>query len=272
MMFKSAFGQGVVRLLENLTGRLRLGCGLKHLFADKDPDDLPGAFMKHFGIHLNFTHGGVHNIPATGPVVIVANHPYGILDSLVLAYLVSRVRCDYRFFAHNIFINFIHTKKYVIPLYFSDKMQDKKLNLESCTDAESFLKEQKGCVVIFPSGGVSTSRKLFGHPMDNRWKTYVARLVMKTQAHVVPIYFEGHNSRLFQIVSHISYSLRIGLFIREFVRKINTEVTLAVGAPLSYHRWASLGNDKIKLVQELYKTVYGMSSKPVKLFESDFVY
>ena len=71
---------------------------------------------------------------------------------------------------------------------------------------------------------MATSAKLFSRPLDPFWKRFTSKLILKSDATVVPIFFEGSNSRLFQIASHMSYNLRMGLLIREFGKKVDGKI------------------------------------------------
>jgi putative hemolysin len=69
---------------------------------------------------------------------------------------------------------------------------------------------------------VSTAAKPFGRPMDPGWRNFTARMIAKSEATVVPLYFDGHNSRLFQMMSHVHTTLRMGLLIKEFRARVNS--------------------------------------------------
>ena len=87
------------------------------------------------------------------------------------------------------------------------------LNIQTRISALNFL-YSGGAVGIFPGGTVSTSTTPFGVPMDPSWRSFTAKMITKSGARVVPIFFEGHNSRTFQLASHIHNNLRLGLLMR----------------------------------------------------------
>ncbi|MEZ4657860.1 MAG: hypothetical protein R2911_09835 [Caldilineaceae bacterium] len=69
-------------------------------------------------------------------------------------------------------------------------------------------------MVIFPAGGISTSTGLIGPVTDLEWKLFFTKLIQMTEATVAPIYFYGHNSCLFQVISQFSETLRLSLIVR----------------------------------------------------------
>ena len=76
-------------------------------------------------------------------------------------------------------------------------------------------------------------QSFFSRPLDPFWKRFTSKLILKSDAAVVPIFFGGSNSRLFQIASHISYNLRMALLIREFGMKVDRRVDVCIGKKIS---------------------------------------
>ena len=89
-----------------------------------------------------------------------------------------------------------------------------------------------GAIGVFPGGAVATALKPFGRPMDPSWRRFTARLIAKCGATVVPLFFDGHNSRLFQVASHLHYTLRMALLVNEFRIRVGEPVRVVVGRPL----------------------------------------
>jgi putative hemolysin len=115
-------------------------------------------------------------------------------------------------------------------------------------------------VVIFPAGAISTSPDRLGRrpAVDPPWTPYLARLVQSAKAPVAPIFFRGQNSRLFQIVSHISPLLRLALFFHELRLKIGARCEVEIGQAISFDQLAHF-RDRKALVETLRQATYGLA-------------
>ena len=99
--------------------------------------------------------------------------------------------------------------------------------------------------MVFPAGGASTAPKPWSkRAVDAEWKNFAARLIAAAKAPVVPVYFAGQNSRLFQIASHISMTLRLSLFFKEVYDKIGSELRVQIGDVIPLFRTGRAGPDE----------------------------
>lgn len=101
---QSKGGRVLIRVLENATGRLRLirrADGYEKEVANGR--DFWQVMVESYGLSLNVVGGSLDNIPSTGPLILISNHPYGILDGLMMGHILSRVRGDFRILANNVF-------------------------------------------------------------------------------------------------------------------------------------------------------------------------
>jgi putative hemolysin len=123
-------------------------------------------------------------------------------------------------------------------------------------------------VVVFPAGAVSTAPDKLGlkPAVDWRWQPFVSQLVQRSKATVVPVWFSGQNSRLFQIASHVSYTLRISLIFHEVRSRIGTALPVMIGAPIPYADLAAI-KDRQALADHLRDRVYALArmAPPKKL-------
>ena len=163
--------------------------------------------------------------------MVISNHPYGILDGLMLGYILARTRGDFRILAHQVFRKAEELNRVILPISFDESRDATEVNLETRKRAIEYL-AQGGAIGIFPGGTVSTALKPFGRPMDPSWRRFTARLIVKSGAAVVPVYFEGSNSRLFQLASHLHQTLRLALLVNEFKGRVGAPVRVVIGAPL----------------------------------------
>jgi putative hemolysin len=257
-------GRAAVRLLENATGRLGLIRRARGLEAEvAQGRDLWEAACGRFGIGLELTRGSLEAIPATGPLVLVANHPYGILDGLALGRILSARRgSEFRILAHRVFRRAAELERVILPIDFDETPEAREVNLATRAEALRYL-AAGGAIGIFPGGTVSTAPRPFGRPLDPVWRSFTARMILRSEATVIPVFFEGQNSRVFQIASHVHYSLRLGMLLAEFKRRVGTSVRLAVGEPIARERIEALRHDPRALMGMLRQATYNLSPDPV---------
>ncbi len=254
----------LVRAMENATGRLRLIRKAQGYHREvASGQDFWEVISDRYGLKLEVIGGSLENLPSNGPLIVVSNHPYGILDGLMMGRILS-VRRDgeFRVLAHRIFRHAPDLERVILPISFDETKEAAKLNLETRAAAVHYLNEG-GAIGIFPGGTVSTSAKMFSQPMDPGWRTFTAKMIAKSGATVVPVFFDGRNSRLFQLASHIHNTLRTGMFIREFKTKINKPVRIVVGEPIPAAQLAAFKKDPKGCMDFLRKATYELSPKPI---------
>jgi putative hemolysin len=259
---KSRPGKAFVRIVENATGRVKLikrAIGYEHELARGQ--DFWKVMIQRFGLSLDITRGSLESIPKTGPIILVSNHPFGILDGLAMGHILSQTRPDFRILANSIFSNADDINKVILPVSFDKRPAAVKTNIQTRKDALAHLAEN-GAIGIFPGGTVSTARKPFGRPMDPEWRSFTAKMIAKSKATVVPIFFEGSNSRLFQVCSHIHPTLRTALFVSEFKRKTDEPIKISIGDPLSRDVLNPYCKDPQALMDFLRDETYRLSPKP----------
>lgn len=263
----SRSGRTVVRLLENTTGRLRLIKRAKGYEAEvAQGRDFWDVMLDRYGLSLDVVGGALSNIPRDGPVILIANHPYGILDGLMMGHIMSQSRGDFRILANSIFRKAEDLNRFVLPISFDETREAVQCNIATRKTALEYLGAD-GAIGIFPGGTVSTAERPFGHPMDPGWRGFTARMIAKSNATVVPIYFDGHTSRLFQIASHLHSTLRLGLLIKEFKKRVDTPVRVVIGEPIGRDVLDPLAKDSKQMMDFLRKATYELNPSPVKSFD-----
>ncbi len=197
-------------------------------------------------------------IPRTGPLLFIANHPFGIIDGLVLCDLAVRTRGDFRILINAMLCRDPDLAAHFLPVDFDDSPEAMSRNLASRRAAIRTLAGD-GTVLVFPSGGVATAtRRLgFGQVEEFPWTTFVSKLVSTAQATVVPVYFAGHNSRLFHFASWLGEAPRMTTLIHEARNKIGREVNLSIGEPIPYERLAQLPNRRA-VTEHLFESVMAL--------------
>lgn len=263
-------GRAMIRLMENSTGRLRL---IKRAAGYEDEVGAGRSFFdvmaERYGLSLDVVGGSLDLIPREGPVIFIANHPYGILDGLMLGQMMSQTRGDFKIMAHSVFNRAPDLNRHLLPISFETDKAALELNLASRRNALKYLADG-GAIGIFPGGTVSTAAKPFSKPMDPGWRSFTARMIAKSRAQIVPIYFDGHTSRMFQIASHLHSTLRMGLLIKEFKKRVDTPVRIAIGRPLGRDVLDPLAADAKAMMDFLRKATYELSPEPLVTTELGF--
>ena len=254
-------GRLLIRTVENLTGRQTLIARARgYERAVAQGADFWSEMMRRYGLHIELLGGSLDDVPATGPLVMVANHPYGILDGLVMGYLLSGLRRDFRILAHSVFRQAPDVARAILPMDFSGTAQAQRANIAMRAEAVAYL-QGGGAIGIFPGGTVSTAARPFGVPLDPVWRSFAARMIGRTGATVVPLWFEGANSRLFQVASHLHQALRMALLLREFRSRVDRPVRLVVGRPIPAASLAAFGADGKAMMDFLRRTTYALDPK-----------
>jgi len=250
----------VVNFVELATGREKI----THIYEQlkDEPFQIPKFFSK--GIQLcqlclKYNQEMESNIPKEGPLVFVANHPFGIIDGLILCEIAARIRGDFRILLNNRLMKDEELNKLFLPVDFDGTPEATKKNVKTKKDAQQIL-ENGGTVIIFPSGGVATRWKFGLGPLEELpWSTFAAKIIMKSKASVVPVNFEGENSAAFHMASSISESARLSLFIREVTRRMGTTIKFKIGNPIHFKEMEQLEGRK-SLTEFLKKKVDELSS------------
>ncbi len=261
---QSRGGRVMIRAMENVTGRIGLIKRARGYDLDvANGGDFWQVMVDRYGLSLDVVGGSLANIPTAGPLILIANHPYGILDGLMMGHILSRTRGDFRILAHQVFRKAPDLNRAILPVSFDETKEALQLNLQTRKDCLGYL-GQGGAVGVFPGGTVSTGATPFARPMDPGWRNFTARMVAKSDATVVPVYFDGHTSRLFQIASHLHSTLRMGLLIKEFRRRIDTPVRVVIGQPIDRKEIMARQSDAKALMDFLRKATYELSPTPLK--------
>ncbi|ATG39707.1 acetyltransferase domain-containing protein [Phaeobacter piscinae] len=264
-------GQAMIRMMENATGRLQLIKRAEGYETDVAAGQSFWSVMRaRYGLQLEVVRGTLSHIPQDQPVVVIANHPYGILDGLMLGHILSEARGDFRILAHQVFRKADDLSRVILPIDFAETKAALKTNLETRKAALEYL-GQGGAIGIFPGGTVSTAARPFLRPkvppMDPMWRGFTARMIAKSRAVVVPIYFDGHTSRLFQMASHLHPTLRMGLLIKEFRKRVDTPVRVSIGTPIGRDVLDPLASDAKAMMDFLRKATYELSPTPLKSYD-----
>ena len=264
---QSKLGRAIIRCLENATGRSALLSRSPNLRTNMHSiQNLWHSIMEGYGVTIDIMQGELGDIPVDQPFIVVANHPYGILDGLVMGSVLAQSGANFKIIANDIFNKAREISDKILPISFKNTREAISLNLRTRKNALSHL-SHGGAIGIFPGGTVSTSSKLFSQPADPAWRSFTAKMIFKSNALVVPIFFDGNTSRIFQLASHLHPNIRAGLLLREFKLRLDKPVRIVIGKPIPRCRMDLFKNDSRKIMDFLRLETYKLSPNKNQTFE-----
>ncbi len=248
----------VIDLVERLMGRRQVDEIYNALkVADFDPEIFFADALAHGNISLSYDAVQLGKVPASGPVVFIANHPFGIVDGLGLCNLALKSRGNFQILIHAILCQDEDLLPHFLPVDFTEHRDARKTNIYTKRAALQSLQNNVP-ILIFPSGGIATADKFgFGTIADRPWTTFAAKLIQQSGATVIPCFFHGRNSRLFQCASHIAEPLRLALLLNEIVNKFDSTVRISIGNPVTPEEVTALGS-RAHLTQALHDKVWAL--------------
>ena len=176
--------------------------------------------LEIMGIEVTTPPEQIARIPKDGPLVVVANHPHGLVDGMVLAYLIGQVRTDYKILTRSLLTGIPEIAEFMLPVPFPHEPNAQEESLKMRAECMATLKAG-GVIVLFPAGAVAHSETYFGPPIEGEWNPFSAKMLARSGATVLPIYFPGKNSRAYQIANKMSATVRQGLLLYEIRRALN---------------------------------------------------
>lgn len=243
--FDSPMTAFTIRAVEWFTGKLTILRMIRQFEKRGAPSGQAfwRAALDTMGIPLLTPQEEIDNIPTEGPVVVVSNHPHGLVDGMILADLIGRRRTDYKILTRALLTGIDEVAaSYMIAVPFPHEPDAQRKSVEMRAKAMAHLKDG-GVISVFPSGVVASSDSLFGPVIEREWNVFTAQMIRRSGARVVPVYFPGANSRLYQMANCVSATLRQSLLLHEVVRGCNKPQRPVVGAPISDERMKLLESD-----------------------------
>ncbi len=256
-----AFKRLVIRVIERLSGQPEL----KRMYQERLDRPRPGesfwdAAIRKLQLNILLNEDQLAQIPSSGPAIIVANHPFGVLDGIMICWLVARIRPDFKILTNALLNRIDEIRNALLPIDFEESKAALDTNIKSRAEAKALL-EKGGVLIIFPGGTVSTTPSVLSRKAkDPEWKTFTARMIVQGKAPVVPVFFGGQNSRLFQIASHVSMTLRLSLLFKEVHDRIGNDMVIQIGERIPYEQLKAIP-DRKQLMEFLRERTYALAEK-----------
>jgi len=232
--FKNPFKAGSIRVIEWLTAKLQLLHLIRQFERSGSPHGSPfwPKAIRHMGIRIDTPPEEIALIPKTGPLVVVANHPHGLVDGMILAEMVNRVRSDFRILTRSLLTGIPEVAEFMIPVPFPHEDNARELGLEMRQKTMQHL-EDGGVIILFPAGKVASSETWFGEAIEAEWNLFTHKMIHRSGATILPVRFTGRNTRAYQIANLVSATVRQGLLLYEIKKALFRPQRPHIGTPIA---------------------------------------
>ncbi|MBU4460524.1 MAG: lysophospholipid acyltransferase family protein, partial [Verrucomicrobia bacterium] len=206
--------------------------------------DFGDAVMKSLGVTMEVSPGDVERIPKEGPVLVVANHPFGGADGIVLLALLRKVRPDVKLIGNHLMrrIPELHEFSIFVDPYGGEGAA--RANLKPIKECVRWLRGGH-LLLVFPSGDVSRLQLTDKQVSDPRWSGTIAGMIRMAKCPVVPVFVEGRNSAMFQVLGLLHPRFRTAMLPREFMQKRGGTIGLRIGSLIPFTRVKNLGDGEM---------------------------
>ena len=253
----------IIKTIEQITGKRKL----QKIYSDfsqknNDPRYFWTGILKSMEIKINNMSKNKNFIPATGSLLMIANHPFGIIDGLIMCALASEKRGDFKIITHETLRFAPELEKYILPIDFKENSKETiKRNIETTRKAKKHLLNE-GLLIIFPSGSVSISNNRGSSPKDDAWKQFPAKLIRQTKTNVLPIYFDGKNGLLFHLFASKfkNQTLKYSSYLHETKKMIGKEIIIKSGEIIKYEDISDI-EDRSTLTEYLKNKTYNLANE-----------
>lgn len=260
---KSTIRRNIVRMIQGPLEKVMSLSRINHIYdmiqAQKQTGDNADDFfqlcMNLLNIRYTVSDVDLAKIPSKGPVMIVANHPFGGAEAIVMAKLLLNIRPDIKFLGNYLLTRIDEIKDYVIPVEPFGRQESIRLNTAALKRSIQWLKSG-GVLVTFPAGEVSHIHLSRMRVVDKKWNPFAGAVIRHAKPRVVPIYVRGRNSVAFNIAGLIHPRLRTAMLPHELVNKRNKAIDLNIGTPICWKKLSSF-HENTELIDYLrFKTYF----------------
>jgi putative hemolysin len=201
------------------------------------------SLLSEMRVRLRVDDADQARVPSSGPVVAVANHPYGVLDGAILTLLLTRVRPDVRILTNFLLDDLPELSEHCIFVDPFPTDRSLECNRRAWRQALSWL-QGGGMLAIFPAGELSNWQMPVAPVADAEWNAAAVRLIRASGASALPVYFCGNNAVGFQLLSMIHPKLRTGFLLQQFLQQEGKTIEVRVGSEISQDAITAIGTDR----------------------------
>jgi len=224
--------------------------------------DFIDEVLDYFNFSYSISHRHRNNIPASGRVVIVANHPLGALDGLSLLKMVGEVRRDVKIVANDMLLDFAALKPLFLPV---DNLTKSTRKSSIATIIASLNRDE--AIIVFPAGEVSRIRP--SGVRDGKWNSGFLTFAKKTNSPILPVFVGARNSSLFYSASMVYKPLSGMMLAREMFNKNSKTIQVCIGEPIPYQQIEALPLVKAEKAKLLRRHLYRMAKGKKPLFVTE---
>lgn len=233
-----------------------------HAASYTDPEEFSKRTLRLMNISCDINTDKLAYVPRESPLAIISNHPYGAIEGLILISALLRIRPDIKIVANYLLGRIPQLKEVMFCVDPFETGAAIRQNIKPMKDVLSWLKAGHA-VALFPAGEVSSINLRNFQVTDPEWHTATARMIRKTRASVLPVFFEGSNGVLFQAAGLFHPRLRTALLPYELLNKKHRTITVRIGAPIPFQKIETFDQDK-KLTAYLRTCTYTLDKKKEK--------
>ena len=253
----------LIKTIEQLTGKRKLQKIYSEFSKEKiEPRFFWSGILKSMNIEVINKAKKDTIIPKKGKLLMIANHPFGIIDGIIMCSIASKIRSDFKIMTHETLGFAPELNNYILPIDFKENSKiTLKNNIETTKNAKKHLLDG-GLLIIFPSGSVSVAKSLKSAAEDDKWKQFSAKIIKQTKTDVLPVYFDGKNGLLYHLFASKlkNQTLKYSSYIHETKKMIGKEVNINIGKVIKYSELEGI-NDRAEMTEYLKFKTYNLGNE-----------
>jgi putative hemolysin len=225
----------------------------------KDPQKIFHLGLDALNVTYSVSQTDLQKIPVKGPLIVVANHPFGGLEGVILGAVLLKVRPDLKILGNYLLKHIIGIRDTIIPVDPFDTKHSAASNLKGLKEAIRWVKGG-GMLATFPAGEVASLKLRQGRVIDPAWSSHIGGIIRRTKATALPVYFPGRNGVVFQILGLLHPGFRTALLPRELINKRNKQINVHIGKAFSWKKLQRFETDG-KMMSYLRVNTYFLGNR-----------